>query len=145
MAYPDARARIHGHFARRAPPPSPVGEAGLHISVHRAVGHVRLHLPEGDEAVPMPFTKYASYDTVDLPDGTWPNVVLDRAPIWCSTDLRDGNQALVTPMDPARKPVYSRFSSSSVLRRSRSGSLRRRSQTSISYERSSTKSPFLMT
>src|SRR3954470_12810851 len=51
----------------------------------------------------MPFPKYRPYDTVDLPDRTWPNVVLDRAPIWCSTDLRDGNQALVNPMDPARK------------------------------------------
>jgi 2-isopropylmalate synthase len=53
--------------------------------------------------VPMPFSKYRPYDTVDLPDRTWPNVVLDRAPVWCSTDLRDGNQALVNPMDPARK------------------------------------------
>ncbi len=53
--------------------------------------------------MPMPFSKYRPYDTVDLPDRTWPNVVLDRAPIWCSTDLRDGNQALVNPMDPARK------------------------------------------
>ena len=53
--------------------------------------------------MPMPFNKYRPYDTVDLPDRTWPNVVLDRAPIWCSTDLRDGNQALVNPMDPARK------------------------------------------
>jgi 2-isopropylmalate synthase len=51
----------------------------------------------------MPHRKYRPYDTVDLPDRTWPNVVLDRAPTWCSTDLRDGNQALVKPMDPARK------------------------------------------
>jgi 2-isopropylmalate synthase len=64
---------------------------------------VRPHFAEGAEAVPMPFNKYRPYDTVDLPDRTWPNVVLDRAPIWCSTDLRDGNQALVNPMDPARK------------------------------------------
>jgi len=53
--------------------------------------------------VPMPFDKYRPYETVDLPDRTWPNVVLNRAPIWCSTDLRDGNQALVSPMDTARK------------------------------------------
>src|SRR4051812_27696728 len=51
----------------------------------------------------MPYWKYRPYDTVDLPDRTWPNVVLSRAPIWCSTDLRDGNQALVNPMDGARK------------------------------------------
>jgi 2-isopropylmalate synthase len=53
--------------------------------------------------VPMPHWKYRPYDTVDLPDRTWPERVLDRAPIWCSTDLRDGNQALVNPMDIARK------------------------------------------
>ena len=53
--------------------------------------------------MPMPFHRYRPYDTVDLPDRTWPDVVLDRAPIWCSTDLRDGNQALVNPMDTGRK------------------------------------------
>jgi 2-isopropylmalate synthase len=51
----------------------------------------------------MPYWKYRPYPTVDLPDRTWPNQVVDRAPIWCSTDLRDGNQALVKPMDSARK------------------------------------------
>src|SRR5437764_6454852 len=51
----------------------------------------------------MPYWKYRPYTTVDLPDRTWPNQVLSRAPIWCSTDLRDGNQALVKPMDSARK------------------------------------------
>jgi 2-isopropylmalate synthase len=53
--------------------------------------------------MPMPFEHYRPYATVDLPDRTWPDVVLDRAPIWCSTDLRDGNQALVNPMDGLRK------------------------------------------
>ncbi len=53
--------------------------------------------------MPMPFHKYRPYEIVELPDRTWPDVVLDRAPIWCSTDLRDGNQALVNPMDTARK------------------------------------------
>src|SRR5436305_6347774 len=51
----------------------------------------------------MPYWKYRPYPTVDLPDRTWPNRVIDHAPIWCSTDLRDGNQALVKPMDSARK------------------------------------------
>jgi 2-isopropylmalate synthase len=51
----------------------------------------------------MPYWKYRSYPTVDLPDRTWPDVVLESAPIWCSTDLRDGNQALVKPMDSSRK------------------------------------------
>src|SRR6266853_4952851 len=53
--------------------------------------------------MPMPYWKYRSYPTVDLPDRTWPDRVVDHAPIWCSTDLRDGNQALVKPMDAARK------------------------------------------
>ncbi len=53
--------------------------------------------------MPMPSHKYRPYETVALPDRTWPDVVLGRAPIWCSTDLRDGNQALVNPMDAARK------------------------------------------
>jgi 2-isopropylmalate synthase len=53
--------------------------------------------------VPMPFHKYRPYETVDLPNRTWPDVTLTRAPIWCSTDLRDGNQALVNPMDTPRK------------------------------------------
>jgi 2-isopropylmalate synthase len=51
----------------------------------------------------MPYWKYRPYPTVDLPDRTWPNSVVQQAPIWCSTDLRDGNQALVKPMDGARK------------------------------------------
>jgi 2-isopropylmalate synthase len=51
----------------------------------------------------MPYWKYRPYPTVDLADRTWPSRVVDHAPIWCSTDLRDGNQALVKPMDSARK------------------------------------------
>ncbi len=53
--------------------------------------------------MPMPYWKYRPYDVVELPDRTWPDVVLTHAPIWCSTDLRDGNQALVNPMDTPRK------------------------------------------
>jgi 2-isopropylmalate synthase len=56
--------------------------------------------------MPMPFQRYRPYETVTLPDRTWPDVVLDRAPIWCSTDLRDGNQALVNPMDTTRKQRF---------------------------------------
>ncbi|HZP72293.1 MAG TPA: 2-isopropylmalate synthase [Gaiellaceae bacterium] len=51
----------------------------------------------------MPYWKYRPYQTVELVDRVWPNNVVDRAPIWCSTDLRDGNQALVKPMDSLRK------------------------------------------
>ncbi|HEX2303447.1 MAG TPA: 2-isopropylmalate synthase [Gaiella sp.] len=53
--------------------------------------------------MPMSFQRYRPYATVHLPDRNWPDVVLERAPIWCSTDLRDGNQALVNPMDATRK------------------------------------------
>ena len=53
--------------------------------------------------MPMPYRKYRQYETVSLPDRRWPDAVLTAAPIWCSTDLRDGNQALVSPMDSARK------------------------------------------
>ncbi len=51
----------------------------------------------------MPYRKYRPYPTVDLPDRTWPDRVIERAPVWCSTDLRDGNQSLVKPMDAGRK------------------------------------------
>ena len=55
----------------------------------------------------MPSFRYRSYaeevEAVELPDRTWPNKVIDRAPLWCAVDLRDGNQALVDPMSPARK------------------------------------------
>ena len=51
----------------------------------------------------MNFTKYKPFVPVVLHDRTWPNVVIDKAPLWCSVDLRDGNQALIDPMDPQRK------------------------------------------
>ena len=51
----------------------------------------------------MPSDKYRPFPTVDLPDRTWPNRVIEHPPIWVSTDLRDGNQALVNPMDLTRK------------------------------------------
>ena len=51
----------------------------------------------------MPFGKYAPCVPIVLTDRTWPNRVIDEAPLWCSVDLRDGNQALIDPMDPVRK------------------------------------------
>ena len=51
----------------------------------------------------QPATKYRAFAPVRLADRTWPDAVLTRAPLWCSVDLRDGNQALIEPMDPARK------------------------------------------
>ena len=51
----------------------------------------------------MPVEKYRSYPVVGLPDRRWPERVIDKAPTWCSVDLRDGNQALIDPMDVTRK------------------------------------------
>jgi 2-isopropylmalate synthase len=51
----------------------------------------------------MPFHKYRPFAPIPLPDRRWPNRVIDRAPRWCSVDLRDGNQALIEPMGPQRK------------------------------------------
>ncbi|MDH2427996.1 2-isopropylmalate synthase [Sphaerisporangium sp. TRM90804] len=52
---------------------------------------------------PMPHHRYDAYAPVDQPDRTWPGRVVTTAPRWCAVDLRDGNQALVDPMSPARK------------------------------------------
>jgi 2-isopropylmalate synthase len=51
----------------------------------------------------MPFQVYRPFRPLELPDRTWPDRKLEHAPKWCSVDLRDGNQALIDPMDPARK------------------------------------------
>lgn len=48
--------------------------------------------------ISQPAQKYRRFDAIQLPDRQWPNVVLDKSPIWMSTDLRDGNQALIDPM-----------------------------------------------
>jgi 2-isopropylmalate synthase len=52
---------------------------------------------------PMPYTHYRPFTPIPLPDRMWPSRVITRAPRWCSVDLRDGNQALIDPMDPERK------------------------------------------
>jgi 2-isopropylmalate synthase len=51
----------------------------------------------------MPIHKYQAFEPVNLPDRQWPTRTITKAPIWCSVDLRDGNQALVDPMDGERK------------------------------------------
>ena len=51
----------------------------------------------------MPVHRYSSYIPVELSDRTWPNKKITSAPQWCSVDLRDGNQALIDPMDTPRK------------------------------------------
>ena len=51
----------------------------------------------------MPIRKYRPFPPVDLPDRRWPETAITAAPAWCSVDLRDGNQALIDPMDVHRK------------------------------------------
>jgi 2-isopropylmalate synthase len=51
----------------------------------------------------MPCHRYAPFQPIDLPDRTWPTKSITKVPRWLSTDLRDGNQALIDPMSPARK------------------------------------------
>ncbi|MBD9426587.1 2-isopropylmalate synthase [Pseudomonas sp. PDM15] len=50
-----------------------------------------------------PSKKYRPFTQVQLPDRTWPDQIIDKAPIWLSTDLRDGNQSLIEPMDAEKK------------------------------------------
>ncbi len=47
--------------------------------------------------------KYQAFEPIDLPDRTWPSNRITKPPIWCSVDLRDGNQALIETMNPDRK------------------------------------------
>ncbi|MDQ2708321.1 MAG: 2-isopropylmalate synthase [Actinomycetota bacterium] len=55
----------------------------------------------------LPYARYQPFhefvEPVSLPDRTWPDVRITKAPLWCAVDLRDGNQALIDPMSPARK------------------------------------------
>ena len=50
-----------------------------------------------------PSSKYRAFPTIDIPDRTWPSKTITTAPIWCSSDLRDGNQSLIEPMDAVKK------------------------------------------
>jgi 2-isopropylmalate synthase len=59
--------------------------------------------PNPQTPSPMPYGRYAPFTPVPLPDRTWPEQSITTAPRWCSVDLRDGNQALIDPMDGARK------------------------------------------
>lgn len=63
----------------------------------------RPQTPPVQQPAPMPVSRYAPFRPLALPDRTWPDRVIDHAPRWLSTDLRDGNQSLIDPMTPARK------------------------------------------
>ncbi len=47
--------------------------------------------------------KYKSFEPINLEDRSWPNKKINKTPIWCSVDLRDGNQALIEPMGAEKK------------------------------------------
>jgi 2-isopropylmalate synthase len=65
--------------------------------------HYRPVAPVTPQPSGMPCHRYAPFKPVDLPDRTWPAKSIGKAPRWLSTDLRDGNQALIDPMSPSRK------------------------------------------
>ena len=64
--------------------------------------------------------KYIPFSPVSLPDRTWPDKVITKAPIWCSVDLRDGNQALIDPMNLEEKLLFFKRWSRLASRRLRS-------------------------
>src|SRR5687768_11052799 len=61
------------------------------------------HTPQGRPMSEFDHRKYRPYRPIALSDRQWPNRTIERAPDWCSVDLRDGNQALVQPMSVAKK------------------------------------------
>ncbi|MBN9053378.1 2-isopropylmalate synthase [Shinella sp. NM-101] len=62
---------------------------------------LKTHTPK--QGMPEAAVKYQPYPTINIPDRTWPGKTITEAPIWCSVDLRDGNQSLVNPMGHDRK------------------------------------------
>ena len=60
-------------------------------------------LQAGNAVGEMPHWKCRAFHPIDLPDRSWPNATIQRAPRWCSVDLRDGNQALIDPIDVDEK------------------------------------------
>jgi 2-isopropylmalate synthase len=81
-------------------PPAPFGQEVF--SYHRVKDEEEMP-PPNRTVKPMPYDRYRPYQAIALPDRTWPSRTLTAAPLWCAVDLRDGNQALIDPMDPARK------------------------------------------
>ncbi|MFY9807302.1 MAG: 2-isopropylmalate synthase [Pseudonocardiaceae bacterium] len=82
-----------GNASRIRPParPAPADQASWNAQLGSAMPAHRY----------LPFAQ--SVEPVSLPDRTWPDVTISRAPLWCAVDLRDGNQALIDPMSPVRK------------------------------------------
>ncbi|MCC2592698.1 2-isopropylmalate synthase [Tessaracoccus sp. OS52] len=65
--------------------------------------NTRIQSKPVQQPTPMPVGRYKPFQPVTVPDRTWPDQKITKAPRWLSTDLRDGNQALIDPMTPARK------------------------------------------
>ncbi|MCO6178945.1 2-isopropylmalate synthase [Ciceribacter sp. RN22] len=63
--------------------------------------NIKTHIAK--QGMPEAAVKYRPYPQIDIPDRTWPGKTITKAPIWCSVDLRDGNQALINPMGHDRK------------------------------------------
>src|ERR671939_1582812 len=81
---------------------SPAGGAGVR-PILTGCGTIPGMPPSPVLPKSMPYEKYRPYLPLQLKDRTWPDKHIDQAPLWCSVDLRDGNQALIDPMDPERK------------------------------------------
>jgi 2-isopropylmalate synthase len=62
-------------------------------------------MPRNHKPGQMPIERYQPFPAIDIDDRTWPEARITEAPLWCSVDLRDGNQALIEPMDADRKRV----------------------------------------
>jgi 2-isopropylmalate synthase len=90
-----------------AMPDGPVGD--IRATVVRPDGEIPDDQPFWNPQRPsrMPVHRYKPFadvvEKVSVPDRTWPDTVITKAPLWCGVDLRDGNQALIDPMSPARK------------------------------------------
>lgn len=79
-----------------------------------------------------PQDKYRPFEPVRINGRRWPTRTIERAPVWMSTDLRDGNQSLIEPMSIEQKLEFFDMLSRSVSRKSKSVFRRRRKPTSIS-------------
>src|ERR1700727_353212 len=74
-----------------------------HVSTSQPVSADHGHPPVRQQPSGMPCHRYTPFRPVDLPDRIWPGRSITQGPRWCAVDLRDGNQALIDPMSPARK------------------------------------------
>lgn len=85
----------------------------------------KKHTQNFKEELPMMnYTKYRPYPTMDMPNRKWPNNTITKAPVWCSVDMRDGNQSLEIPMNlPGKTGNSSSFWWIQGLRKSKSASL----------------------